>query len=87
MLIVKSKLAAGTMEEKVMQTINAIMETYERASESERCEMWLAYRGLRPQFEAIELTGKKEGEPMESRFLARFYRNCRRLIQLSPAVR
>ncbi len=70
-----------------MQTKNAIMETYERASESERCEMWLAYRGLRPQFEAIELAGKKEGESAEPRFLARFYRNCRRLIQLSPATR
>ncbi len=70
-----------------MQTKNAIVETYERASESERCEMWLAYRGLRPQFEAIELSGKEEAGPAEPRLLARFYRNCRRLIQLSPAMR
>ncbi len=70
-----------------MQTKNEIVKTYESASESERCEMWLAYRGLRPQFEAIELAGKREEESPEPRTLARFYRNCRRLIQLSPAVR
>ena len=70
-----------------MQTKNEIVETYRRASESERCEMWLAYRGLRPQFEAIELVGKREVEPSEPRILARFYRNCRRLVQLNPAMR
>lgn len=71
-----------------MLTKSEIMETYRRANEEERCEMWLVYRGLRPQFEAIEFAGTNEViEPEKPRLLARCFSGCRRLFRLSPSMR
>lgn len=77
-----------------MQTRSSIVECYRNADEETQCEMWLAYRDLRKQFEAVELPvsagdmssagsgiyrGESRREDDRPHLLSRIYRNCRRL--------